>query len=238
MILLYYKSLYILRIEYLIHDIISLISSPGLILLSVMHRLVSLLFSFLAFLMLLPGIACKRLPSDSIRDARDGNLYTYILRDDLNWMTCNLNYLDEAIYCNGAWVFSYDKNEYTDALIKIDRSKSGVLYNWEVAMKVSPEEWRIPSLKEWQKLLSRFEENKEKSAGEYNIILDGRARIYDKFCIYSGSTFWTSDQTEDGESAMVVVLNFNDNGSLDIRYEEQKKEHAFYVRCVKAKHAE
>ena len=203
-----------------------------------MPRFLSLFITFLSILMLLPGTSCKKLPPDSYRDPRDGNLYTYIRKDDIIWMTRNLNYLEESIYCNGAWVFSYDRNEYHDALVKIEHGISGLLYNWEVAMSVSPEEWRIPSLKEWQQLLSRLQANKYESVGEYNIILDARARLYDKFCIYSGSTFWTSDQTEDGESAMVVVLNFNDDGSLDIRYEEQKKEHAFYVRCVRERRRE
>lgn len=182
--------------------------------------------------------SCNNQPGNRWYDERDGEVYQYETVDGLSWMTCNLNYIDRSIYCKGAWVFSYDEREYEDALLKTRKSDSGVLYDWKTAKDVCRDGWRLPSVEEWKLILTTNQGGTTPGLGDYNMIIDGRARSYEKFCIYSGVTFWTSDLAEkngEAERAMVAMINITADGKLETRYEDQSTEHAFYVRLVRDK---
>ena len=188
----------------------------------------------LVILLLSGGCSTRR--SNLFTDNRDGSVYYYKNINGFHWMTCNLNYINESIFCKGAWVFSYDKDEYKDALIRLKKNNSGVLYNYSSAMKEVPEGWRLPTSNEWRSLIesSVLKHNVEWSS--LNIKLDGRARSFGKFCIYSGTTFWTSDRVvkSDGTvKCIAVVIDYSDNGEVKATFQEEDPDYAFYVRCVK-----
>lgn len=181
---------------------------------------------------------CTGQSNSSWSDKRDGRVYQYEAVDGLYWLTSNFNYLDRSFYCKGAWVFSYEEGEFEDALLRIRKSDSGVLYNYQTANRLNTDGWRLPSVEEWKKILVKGETGINPCLGDYDLILDGRARSYDRFCIYSGVTFWTSEMaSSDGDDpkATVVVINISDEGRLITRFEEQSTSHAFFVRYVRDK---
>jgi len=74
----------------------------------------------------------------TLTDSRDGKKYkTVIMPDGETWMAENMNYAKGGL--------CYDDKESNCA-------KYGRLYNWETAMKVCPNGWKLPSQQEWENL--------------------------------------------------------------------------------------
>lgn len=90
-------------------------------------------------------------------DIRDNNEYGWIRIGDLEWMTENLRYtdIDEYGYSEnnhrvyyGAELTSVEQNDE----INSNKKEFGYLYDYDAALKMVPEGWRIPTDNDWKKL--------------------------------------------------------------------------------------
>ncbi|MCL1947175.1 MAG: hypothetical protein FWF51_08535, partial [Chitinivibrionia bacterium] len=104
-------------------------------------------------------------------DSRDGQVYKIVKIGNQIWMAQNFNYNAEGSRCygEGGIVGRTDKGmPFPDTLseeqIRENCEKYGRLYDWETAKKAAPQGWRLPTDKEWKKLLNAA--GGSKTAGE------------------------------------------------------------------------
>lgn len=74
----------------------------------------------------------------TITDSRDSNKYEVVIIGDQTWFAENANF-----YIEGSCYYDKDSLKYEN---------NGRLYTWEMAQKVCPEGWRLPSDDEWKNL--------------------------------------------------------------------------------------
>lgn len=118
-------------------------------LLSKITRLVCIFFLFLLI------FSCKKDPFDAnsgtFTDKRDGHQYKWVKIGEQIWMAENLAYVPYVCAPDsqcGIWVNGY----YGTGSFYQNNSIYGCLYDWETAMKVCPEGWRLPSDEDWMEL--------------------------------------------------------------------------------------
>jgi len=113
----------------------------------------------------------------TFEDVRDGKKYKKVEISTQTWMAENLNYTPQS---GNSWCYDYPINRYCgdDLCFEYDRNinycdKYGRLYDWATAMGldasynhkkwdgnetkvqgICPDGWRLPSAKDWEKLLA------------------------------------------------------------------------------------
>ena len=99
--------------------------------------------------------ACQKDPFDAesgtFTDKRDGRQYKWVKIGEQIWMAENLAYVPYVCAPDsqcGIWVYGY----YGTGSFYENYSTYGCLYDWETAMKVCPEGWRLPSDEDWMEL--------------------------------------------------------------------------------------
>ncbi len=107
------------------------------------------------FLLLSLAFSCKKDPFDAnsgtFTDKRDGHHYKWVKIGEQIWMAENLAYVPYVCAPDsqcGIWVYGY----YGTGSFYENYSTYGCLYDWETAMKVCPEGWRLPSDEDWMEL--------------------------------------------------------------------------------------
>lgn len=107
------------------------------------------------FLLLSLAFSCKKDPFDAhsgtFTDKRDGHQYKWVKIGEQIWMAENLAYVPYVCAPDsqcGIWVYDY----YGTGSFYENYSTYGCLYDWETAMKVCPEGWRLPSDEDWMEL--------------------------------------------------------------------------------------
>ena len=74
-------------------------------------------------------------------DQRDGRTYKWIIEGKQTWMAENLKFKS----AEGSW--AYNSNDSTHVL------KYGRLYDWKSATKACPSGWKLPAVKDWNKII-------------------------------------------------------------------------------------
>jgi len=80
---------------------------------------------------------------DTFTDPRDGQSYRTVKIGNLIWMAQNLNYAHPKKGTN--WCYGGDTSNC---------EKYGRLYNWDAARSVCPDKWHLPTLDDWNSLVS------------------------------------------------------------------------------------
>ena len=187
-------------------------------------------------------------------DPRDGNVYKTTTIGGQVWMAENLNYFDiegAASSIKNDWCY-WDKPENCES--------AGRLYTWNVAQRICPEGWRLPTKSDWESLLQ------EVGADSLNEILwKGSSKLKSKSgwendgsgtddfgftALPAGMKFTTSTQdgfTYHGCSSLMWAATEADGGAADtLAYHMYldcsndnaivntvKKINGLSVRCVK-----
>lgn len=107
------------------------------------------------FLLLSLAFSCKKdtfdADSGTFTDKRDGHQYKWVKIGEQIWMAENLAYVPYVCAPDsqcGIWVYDY----YGTGSFYENYSTYGCLYDWETAIKVCPEGWRLPSDEDWMEL--------------------------------------------------------------------------------------
>ena len=179
--------------------------------------------------------------SDSVYDFRDGKVYNIVKIGSQTWMAENLKFVTLKSYCY---------NNQTD-----NCNKYGRLYTWAAAMDsvgswrgICPSGWHLPTMAEFDTLISS-------AGGQTKAFLrlksttgwkgpngDGTdiyafnalpAGYRDEQAFYYKESysayFWSSTE----ESAYKAKYFFLGNYAGDLKVDNQRKDYAFSVRCVK-----
>ncbi len=166
------------------------------------------------------------------KDERDGQSYRFIEHDGMEWMADNYNYA--AYPGEGSWVYGFG---YRAVVVdghaletEEDRKKYGRLYHYLAAVESAPEGWRIPTVEEYEKLISDFGGG---IAGKVNLEIGGASGMELPFGgdfeinsgtdpanrnVFSGQEirghFWTSNYAENYNSSYIFIVpqGLNDAG--------------------------
>lgn len=178
-------------------------------------------------------------------DSRDGNEYAWKTIGNNKWMIENFRYLP---YVNNVedptgdiWVYDYDGEDETQAVLTSNYSTYGALYSNQAAIDLCPEGCRLPTDAEWMELeeaigLFYYEQGLffwRETDGEgselksntgwildYNgtntsgfTAIPGGYRGIGAFSgIGSKSIFWTSTQLQGGRNAVMRMLSIKQTG--------------------------
>lgn len=184
--------------------------------------------------------ACQEYISETeLIDERDGNAYEIVKIGDQYWMAENLRYKPET------GIFHAYENDWelTDT--------SGYYYAWETAMQVCPEGWHLPTMADWDTLVTYL--GGESVAGEMlraadksrwrslfteqtnssgfsalpNGVVrhDGRSDYYNNYAY-----FWTAAEGYKEDQAWCIALDGNQNSIHRIHW---AKANGMTVRCVR-----
>ena len=171
-------------------------------------------------------------------DVRDWSLYETIELNERTWMAENLRYR----YRPGESSWVYEDNPD-------NAERFGRLYTWEAAQAACPENWRIPSLKEWQAMLAQFSQlnfSKDEAGAQSEAFEALAADGFSNFSAllggkrYASGTFgdlglngdyWTSTEDEDRPSD-AWLFSFNGE-SRKLESYRFTKDLAISCRCVR-----
>lgn len=200
------------------------------------------------FVFFLPAEEAPVTDSPEVQVDQDLELPSYEFMDDLVingypyrtvqlgnqiWMYSNLNY-----ETGNSWCY-YGKEEYCPVF--------GRLYDWETAVKVCPEGWRLPGDVDWKELEmflgisvsevdSTFRRGTNEGAKMHSVALalpfSGLANPAENYYdgINSSGVYWSSTESSDPTQAWIRSL-YNDDGRV---YRDVfGKEWGLSVRCMK-----
>ena len=159
---------------------------------------------------------------DIIADSRDGKTYKIIDIGNDTWMAENLNYDIPESLC-------YDNKPANCDIY-------GRLYNWETALSICPEGWRLPSDADWEKLINYVGDDDVDNYG-FSALLSGYYYPDNNTFYYidTSATWWSSLErlySVDGEHfpGASVRRKGLGNGIGNYFY---KKTTGASVRCIK-----
>jgi len=195
---------------------------------------------------------------DGFTDSRDGKVYKTVTIGSQVWMAENLAYLPAvSAPTSGStidphyYVYGYNDTDVDAAKATKIYTIFGVLYNWPAALTACPSGWHLPSDEEWTQLSDylggqNVAGGTMKEAGPSHWLgsddgvtnssgftalpggwRSGRGSFYN--IGYYG--YWWSSTEWDENSAWTRYLHYD--SSKVFRYNEDKKDTGFSVRCLR-----
>ena len=156
----------------------------------------------------------------------DGKSYKTIKIGSNTWMAENLNYKTE-----NSWCYNND-----DSSCK----KFGRLYDWETALTICPEGWKLPSRSDFNVLIAnhkdpRFIRSTEEWKNDdglnfwgFNLLPAGGFKAGDFFDAKVSAYLWSSDAFADSESYALFVNYYGDSS-----VKSYSRKAGYSVRCIK-----
>ena len=155
-----------------------------------------------------------------------GESYKTIKIGQTTWMAENLNYKTE-----NSWCYNND-----DSSCK----KFGRLYNWEAALTICPEGWKLPGRADFNALIEyhqdmRFIRSKDEWKNDdglnfwgFNLLPGGGFKAGDFFDAKVSAYLWSSDANADSES-FALFVNYYGDASV----KSYSRGAGYSVRCIK-----
>jgi len=180
----------------------------------------------LGILIIITSFTACSLNKKTFTDKRDGKKYKLIKIGNQTWMAQNLAFKVDS----GCWAY----NNEEDSVFKY-----GYLYNWETAINVCPDGWRLPTKHDFETLLNNKEEGETKyrsfisgSKSDFNITFPGARKLDSTFSLKNiREDFWSSSENKKAKKRAYNLYIYNQKKNVMI-YNELK-EHGFSVRCIK-----
>ncbi len=194
------------------------------------------------------------LPSNSLLDERDGNMYQTVEIGTQVWMAENLRYLPSVIGpstgSNTApyyYVYGYDGTNVNDAKATTNYQTYGVLYNWTAAQTACPTGWHLPTDAEWTELTDFvggaenagtllksqngwYDNGNGTDQYGFTALPGGNRNNNGNFNNIGNNGNWWSASENDTNNAWNRNMNYNNS---NVNRNNNNKEHGFSVRCVR-----
>jgi len=170
-----------------------------------------------------------------LEDSRDGQMYKTVKIGSQTWMAENLNYSPRSVSGTYSWSGCYNNSADSCA-------KYGHLYTWDVAKKVCPSGWHLPTMSEYEALMGSVGDSSVAGV-KLGAISDNGADVYGFSALragyrpgdvsgfyYSGEVaiFWLAGECNvDGRAYSYNLSGGEYDGSSCSR-----KSRAFSVRCI------
>jgi len=146
-----------------------------------------------------------------------GQSYKIVKMGSQTWLAQNLNAMPNS---GDSWCYGYFDEHC---------AKFGRLYNWDAAMAVCPDGWKLPSKDDFDYLLDY--EDVLKATSVWHALFGGlKYEDEDRyFAFMEDEGFWWSST---GVGNRAYYYNLKKSGNKLYRYDE-KKTYGFSVRCIK-----
>jgi uncharacterized protein (TIGR02145 family) len=162
---------------------------------------------------------------NSYTDPRDGKTYNTVKIRNQVWMSENLAYKEDS----ACWIYQNDEKNI---------AQFGYLYNWEMAQKVCPTGWKLPSKSDFKKLIknvgkgddSIFSALLPNGNSGYSVIFGGCHLNENDFeGIEEVALFWSSSTYSD-RLGLFLLVRKNDHLVGLHGYDPAS---GFSVRCIR-----
>ena len=157
-------------------------------------------------------------------DSRDKQEYKWVKINDKIWMAENLNFKTDS----DSWNFNNDS---------LNGNKYGRLYTFDMAKKVCPEGWHLPSKEDFEELI-KFYGDEDKAVYAItkldslglNIVLAGWRSYKGSFANYDDTGLWTSTENENDKELAYGLKVWGNQLFIE---NDVGKICGYYVRCIK-----
>lgn len=158
-------------------------------------------------------------------DIRDGKTYKTIKIGEQVWMAENLAYKADS----NCWVYDDDQKNV---------SRYGYLYNFEMAKKVCPSGFHLPSKEEFEILLNNYGGANDSEVNYSELIPEGNSGFDALFGGYHSGVFhnkdrscdiWSASNYNNEEAWQLYIYSMNLKAGLN----HFLKSSGYSVRCIK-----
>jgi uncharacterized protein (TIGR02145 family) len=168
----------------------------------------------------------------TVTDIRDGQVYKTVQIGGKTWLAQNLNFISRNSWC------------YMN--VEQNCKKYGRAYSWFAAMNGQNREksqgiclngWHVPSIDEWNLVLTQFKKSKDLFVGGvsgFNMQMAGCRFSNASFDFENkAATFWTSTSDSSNTEFATSIYGYSDQKSVPLKSYQSGKTYGLYLRCVK-----
>ncbi len=164
--------------------------------------------------------------NNQFTDTRDGKEYKTVVIGGSTWMNENLAFKTNT----GCWSYK-DNSNYVD--------RYGYLYNWSTATQVCPNDWHLPTKREFQSLVNYYGNEKRafvalstSGTDRFSAIFCGIRDRKGKYRLEFKANFWTSEQHKGNKAWYLTINKRQKDANLS---NNSYQSFGMSVRCVKNK---